>query len=154
MKNSTIIGAAVLMGAVVGVGSLYVPTRGNVAPPVALASPVAFSLCQEGGGRNCVVDGDTLWLNGEKIRVADIDAPETHPPRCDAEADLGNRATRRLAELVNAGPFEAQLASDGRDADKYGRKLRVLIRDGRSLGAVMVDEGLARSWTGRRQPWC
>ncbi|WP_264595370.1 thermonuclease family protein [Sphingobium sp. B12D2B] len=93
-------------------------------------------------------------MNGEKIRVADIDAPETHPPRCAAEADLGKRATRRLADLVNAGPFEARLASDGRDVDRYGRKLRVLVRDGQSLGGVMVGEGLARSWTGRREPWC
>lgn len=154
MNSYTIIGAAVLTGAVVGVGSLYIPTSRNAAPQAALASSVSFSLCHAGGGSNCVVDGDTLWLNGEKIRVADIDAPETHPPRCDAEADLGNRATRRLAELVNAGPFEAQVASDGRDADRFGRKLRVLVRDGQSLGAVMVDEGLARSWTGRRQPWC
>ncbi|MCW2336293.1 endonuclease YncB(thermonuclease family) [Sphingobium sp. B2D3A] len=137
-----------------GVGSLYVPSKPSAVPHAPLAAPATFSLCHEGGGLNCVVDGDTLWMNGEKIRVADIDAPETHPPRCDAEADLGNRATRRLAELVNAGPFEAQVASDGRDVDRYGRKLRVLVRDGQSLGGVMVGEGLARSWTGRRQPWC
>ncbi len=154
MKSYAILAAAVFIGGVVGVGSLYIPTGRTAASKVALESPVTFSLCHTGGRRNCVVDGDTLWLNGEKVRVADIDAPETHPPRCDAEADLGNRATRRLADLVNAGPFEAQLASDGRDADKYGRKLRVLVRDGQSLGSAMVDEGLARNWTGRREPWC
>lgn len=69
------------------------------------------------------------------------------------EADLGSRATRRQAELVNVGAFEVQVASDGRDADRFGRKLRVLVRDGKSLGAVMVDEGLARRWTGRSEPW-
>lgn len=112
----------------------------------------SFSICHTGGGYNCVVDGDTLWVAGEKVRVADIDAPETHPPRCAREADLGNRATRRLQSLVNAGPFT--LATLNRDTDRYGRKLRVLVRRGQSLGDVLVSEGLARTWTGRREPWC
>lgn len=41
-----------------------------------------------------------------------------------------------------------------RDADRYGRKLRVLVRNGRSLGDVLVNEGLARTWNGAREPWC
>jgi micrococcal nuclease len=114
---------------------------------------VTFSLCHSGGGSNCVVDGDTLWINGTKVRVADIDTPETHPPRCEREAELGARATQRLLELVNAGPFEA-LPIGGRDQDQFGRKLRVLVRDGRSLGDVLVAEGVARTWEGSRRPWC
>lgn len=99
-----------------------------------------------------MVDGDTAWIGGVKVRVADIDAPETHPPRCRAEAELGERATLRLAELMNAGPFD--VARVDRDEDRYGRKLRVLLRRGRSLGARLVAEGLARTWDGRRHPWC
>ncbi len=111
-----------------------------------------FGVCHMGGGTNCVVDGDTFWYQGEKIRVADIDAPETHPPRCAAEAVLGARATSRLQVLLNDGPFT--LVVEDRDTDRYGRKLRVVERDGQSLGAMLVDEGLARSWTGHRDPWC
>jgi hypothetical protein len=37
----------------------------------------SFGMCQGGGGYNCVVDGDTIWLEGENIRILDIDAPET-----------------------------------------------------------------------------
>ena len=44
-----------------------------------------FGLCHSGGGTNCVVDGDTLWIGGQNVRLADIDAPETHEPRCAAE---------------------------------------------------------------------
>lgn len=37
-----------------------------------------FSRCGGFGGRdNCVVDGDTLWYRGQKIRIADINTPET-----------------------------------------------------------------------------
>jgi endonuclease YncB( thermonuclease family) len=126
-------------------------------PPAAsgvAAAPTAasFSLCFTGGGTNCVVDGDTFWIGGEKVRIADIDAPETHPPRCDHEAELGERATLKLQELLNAGPVT--LASADRDTDRYGRLLRIVERDGQSLGEQLVDEGLARRWTGRRQPWC
>jgi len=116
------------------------------------ASSSTFTICRTGGGSNCVVDGDTAWIGGEKIRIADIDAPETHPPRCAYEADLGEKATKRLAELVNAGPFDLKILD--RDTDRYGRKLRILVRDGRSLGDQLVAEGLARTWDGRRHPWC
>lgn len=35
------------------------------------------------------------------------------------------------------------LAWHSRDEDRYGRKLRVLVRNGRSLGDILVSEGLA-----------
>ena len=126
-----------------------------IGPPTAeAAKPVRahFGLCHRGGGTNCVVDGDSFWIEGEKVRVADIDAPETHPPRCREEARLGKAATRRLQALLNEGPVT--LAAEGRDTDRYGRKLRVVMRDGESLGDQLVDEGLARPWEGRRRPWC
>jgi len=120
------------------------------------AHPVAFksySLCAGSVRVHCVVDGDTIWSEGVKIRIADIDTPEVSEPKCHSEAALGAKATHRMLQLVNAGPFQMQ-AWPGRDEDKYGRKLRVLVRDGRSLGDILVSEGLARTWTGRRQPWC
>lgn len=35
-----------------------------------------FRKCMNGSRKACVVDGDTIWLDGKKIRVADIDTPE------------------------------------------------------------------------------
>nr|WP_087576032.1 thermonuclease family protein [Sphingomonas sp. CDS-1] len=124
-----------------------------------IASPAAgdslsaqFGFCHTGGGTNCVVDGDTFWFHGEKVRVMDIDAPETHDPRCAGEAALGARATQRLQQLMNAGPFS--LESGDRETDRYGRALRVVTRGGESLGETLVAEGLAREWDGARHPWC
>ncbi len=111
-----------------------------------------FGFCHSGGGTNCVVDGDTFWFDGEKYRIADIDTPETHPARCAEEAALGRAATQRLQDWMNAGAFS--LESAGRDTDRYGRKLRIVTRGGASVGAVLIDEGLARPWEGRRRPWC
>jgi hypothetical protein len=59
-----------------------------------------FQLCSQGP-----LDGDTIWYQGVKIRLADIDTPEVGEPKCALEAKLGKRATLRLLELMNAGPF-------------------------------------------------
>jgi micrococcal nuclease len=111
-----------------------------------------FTLCASGPRTNCVVDGDTIYYRGTKIRIADIDTPEVSQPRCPAEAQLGAQATRRLHALVNIGPFS--LARIDRDEDRFGRKLRILTRGGQSLGGVLVNEGLARWYQGGRRPWC
>ena len=112
----------------------------------------AFVPCAQALAPNCVIDGDTIRYRGTKIRLEDIDAPEVFSPRCASEAARGRQASERLLALLNAGPFE--LVAGGRDEDRYGRKLRVIARDGRSLGATLVTEGLARPWDGARRSWC
>ncbi|BBF92153.1 thermonuclease family protein [Blastochloris tepida] len=123
-----------------------------ILPPGPDTLAASFSYCAGGARRNCVVDGDTFWFRGEKIRVADIDAPELSPPRCPHEAQLGEAAKHRLLRLLNDGPFS--LTVGFRDEDQYGRKLRTIYRNGKSLGDVLVSEGLARPWTGSRRSWC
>lgn len=61
-------------------------------------------------------------------------------------------APARLDQLLAAGPFGMERL--GPDQDRYGRKLRIVTRDGRSIGGQLAAEGLARTWTGRREPWC
>jgi endonuclease YncB( thermonuclease family) len=111
-----------------------------------------FPFCGEGRRITCVVDGDTFWLSRVKIRIADIDTPELSPPRCEAERIKGEAAKSRLRDLLNAGPFS--LVAGWRDEDRYGRKLRSVTRNGRSIGEILVAEGLARRWDGARHPWC
>lgn len=125
--------------------------------PVALASGQSearerFHFCHTGGGTNCVVDGDTIWLQGENIRIADIDAPETHEYGCDSEKALGDRASQRLLALVNSGTIT--LRPIDRDMDSYGRKLRLVFVNGESVGDTLVNEGLARYYEGGKRPWC
>ena len=112
-----------------------------------------FGLCSQPARQDCVIDGDTIRYRGAKIRLRDIDAPETFSPKCASEAALGARATRRLLELMNAGPFEL-VHGPGRDRDRYGRRLRLIERDGRSVGDTLIAEGLARPWDGARRSWC
>jgi endonuclease YncB( thermonuclease family) len=127
--------------------------RGQEAAPVARPQASATRGAPAGDLASLrVVDGDTFRLGGETIRIADIDTPELRA-RCPEEAALAGRATRRLQALLMQAPFELSPIG-GRDEDRYGRKLRIVTRGGRSLGDVLVAEGLARTWTGRREPWC
>jgi endonuclease YncB( thermonuclease family) len=113
---------------------------------------VIFGSCSGPIRTTCVVDGDTIWLEGEKIRIADINTPEVSKPDCSVERALGERATSRLTSLLNEGGFS--LRTVDRDEDRFGRKLRVVTRNGESLGATLVAEGLAETWTGSRRSWC
>lgn len=125
-------------------------TSAAEAPPPLRAS---FGFCHDGGGADCVVDGDTFRMGAMKIRIADIDTPETHPARCAREAELGAAATRRLHALLNGGAIA--LAPIDRDADRYGRKLRLVLVDGVNVGDTLIAEGLARPYEGgRRAGWC
>jgi micrococcal nuclease len=134
--------AAVILGGAYGWATM----------PPADTIRASFSLCGDSARVTCVVDGDTFWLGAVKYRISDIDTPEISEPRCQTELALGEQAKYRLLSLLNEGPFG--LKAGLRDEDKYGRKLRAVYRGGQSLGDVLVEEGLARTWTGQRMPWC
>ena len=129
---------------------------GIPAPAAHDRESASFSRCSGPVRINCVVDGDTFWYGGRKIRIADINTPEVSEPECAFEARLGARATARLQALLNQGAFTLEANDDGtgRDRDRYGRLLRTVTRDGDSLGAVLVQEGLAEEWKGYRGSWC
>lgn len=119
---------------------------------IAAVTPARFHECTHRLQGTCVVDGDTFRFKGEIIRIADIDTPEVLDFRCEGEKAVGERATARLTALLNAGPFELYAIDRATDVD--GRSLRLVMRDGRSLGSVLVAEGLARPWDGARDPRC
>lgn len=84
-----------------------------------------------------VADGDTLTIldatNAQhKIRLADIDAPESGQP-------YGNRAKQRLRALV-AGK---SVTADCREKDKYGRDVCTVVVDGTDVNADLVATGHA-----------
>lgn len=101
-----------------------------------------------------VTDGDTFRLvSGERIRIAGIDAPETHADqaRCAAEIDLGNKAAARARALLDHR--EVEVIRVGRS---YNRTVARVTLDGRDLATELVDNGIARWWPrGDAKPdWC
>ena len=112
----------------------------------------SFASCNGSSRFTCVIDGDTFWFRGQKIRIADINTPELGGAQCAHERALAQRAKDRLARLLSSGNFS--LMAIDRDRDRYGRLLRIVERDGDSLGDILVDEGLAERWGGYRRSWC
>ena len=115
-------------------------------------SASAIELCGQGKRYTCVVDGDTIWLKGEKIRLMGYDTPETTTAFCggDREKQLGYKATERLQELLTNNNFTVQ--RDGKD--KYGRTLAVIQVGNINVGNILVNEGLARYWPDGEEFWC
>ncbi len=93
-----------------------------------------------------VVDGDTFdatvdGRSGVRIRLLNIDTPETKDPNMPVEC-LGPQASARLAELVPAGS-EVTLEGDVEPTDRYGRTLSgVTNADGVLVNAELAREGL------------
>lgn len=102
------------------------------------------------------IDGDTVEIAGERIRIANIDTPEIHHAQCDAERRLGLVAKRRVEELLAEGEITVTRGDpqDGRIKDRFGRTLAVVSVHGRDIGDMLIAEGLARKWAGKREPWC
>ena len=111
-----------------------------------------FTRCGSGSGFACVVDGDSFRLGKRRIRIRGIDAPEREGA-CPTETALAERSAAKLTELLNAGPF-TMTAVGGDERDQYGRELRVLTRNGRSIGESMVGAGLAHDYDGAKSSWC
>ena len=121
-------------------------------PTAAFPQPVTFEKCDSAKRITCVVDGDTIWFEGEKIRIMGFDTPEPTTNICGGqiERDLAADASARLMELLNGNQFT--IARDGED--QYGRTLAVIRVDGTDVGDILVAEGLARSWPDGAEFWC
>ncbi|EGP07241.1 succinoglycan biosynthesis protein [Bradyrhizobiaceae bacterium SG-6C] len=94
-------------------------------------------------GTAFVADGDTLTINGTRIRLIDIDAPELEQMCLDAqdrEWPCGRQASARLRSRVRGHDLRCQPKS----IDKYGRTLATCtLPDGTDINAWMVQQGLA-----------
>jgi endonuclease YncB( thermonuclease family) len=103
-----------------------------------------------------VIDGDTVYVCGSgcyTVRVLNIDAPELPPKsKCEKEAQMAVEAKARLAQTIDGQTVE--LVREGRQRDRYGRLLARVVFQGRDMGEMLISAGLARKWSGHREPWC
>ena len=88
-----------------------------------------------------IIDGDTIILNGEKIRFSGIDTPELKQTclKDGQEVPCGMTAKRLLAEKIDNTTIEC--ISEGKDA--YKRTLAECFVNGESLSKFLVRSGYA-----------
>lgn len=102
--------------------------------------------------KTCVVDGDTIWLAGENIRLEGFDTPEPQTDICGGEREkaLAAQASARLIELLNTNVWTVRRSG----TDRYGRTLATVAIGGRDIGEWLVSERLARWWPDGEEWWC
>lgn len=104
--------------------------------------------------KTCLVDGDTLWLVGENIRLQDFDTPEPQSQICGgaAEIALAHQASARLLELLNS--TEWTIERFGYDRTRSKRRLATIKIGDKDVGDILIEEGLARRWPDGAEFWC
>lgn len=98
-------------------------------------------------GKARASDGDSLVLQGDRIRLLGIDAPELDQVCWDAAGAqwrCGRAAREELAQRLATGPVQCT----ARGKDKYARTLAHCSVSDADLGAHMVGSGLALATDG------
>jgi endonuclease YncB( thermonuclease family) len=85
------------------------------------------------------MDGDTLQMNGERIRLLGIDAPELDQTCDNGSWRAGKLAQAALAQVVNG----RKVLCEGRARDRYGGLVAVCTVDGEDIGVLLAGEGWA-----------
>lgn len=97
-----------------------------------------------------VLDGDTFEAEidvgfniiiTDKLRLAEIDTPETWRPRNDAERAHGNEAKTFVEDLI----LNMYVVITTEKTGKYGRYIAyVRLPDGRDLTTLLVESGFEK----------
>ena len=103
------------------------------------------ALAENLAGIASIIDGDTVEIHGERIRLYGIDAPESRQ-NCKRDGQpwrCGKDAAFALADKIASKPVEC--TSKGKP-DRYGRTVAVCRLAGEDLNAWMVSQGWALAY--------
>jgi micrococcal nuclease len=84
-----------------------------------------------------VIDGDTLDINGIRIRLALVDTPELNQPGYD-------RAKEFVESLCLGKKGELDVDSGQRRGDRHGREIGVVYCDGVNMNEKLMSSKLAK----------
>ncbi len=98
---------------------------------------LSFSHAQE----IIITDGDTIKINGERIRFTGIDAPELNQKCIKNEMEIAcGELSKEIVETLISGQ-EVNCVSEGKD--RYGRTLAECFVGTISISSYLVQEGYA-----------
>lgn len=113
---------------------------------VALLTLLSLALAQNTVvGRASVVDGDTLEILGQRIRLWGVDAVESSQTCVDAQGrpwPCGRRAAFALSDYLG----QRTVSCTRRDTDRYGRTVAVCSVGGTEVNRWLVAEGWALAY--------
>ncbi len=92
-----------------------------------------------------VADGDTIEVDGQRIRLQGIDAPELHQDCSNASGrkwPCGRRSRSELRALIGNDPVQCEAHAK----DRFGRSVAVCRARGRDLSEAMVSSGWALAY--------
>lgn len=95
-------------------------------------------------GQATVIDGDTIEIHGQRIRLHGIDAPESNQS-CRKEGGsyrCGRQAAWALDQLIGRQPVHCI----EKDQDRYGRMVGECFAGEQNLNAAMVRSGQAMAY--------
>lgn len=138
--------AAAVTAAIVGIGFATSSSGGAAGA----GKQVRFGQCYNAGGPDCVLDGGTVFVAGEKVAIAGLTVPAIQDAQCPDESSRGIEAAGRIAGLLNSGPVEVSAPF----RDEYGRDVRRIAVKGRDVADTMIGAGLARRYRGEPEKWC
>ena len=88
-----------------------------------------------------VVDGDTIVLNGEKIRFSGIDTPELKQTCLKGDEKVSCGISAKILLVKKIGNNSPKCISEGKDV--YKRTLAECFVNGESLSSFLVRSGYA-----------
>ena len=93
-------------------------------------------------GRASVIDGDTIEIRGQRIRLFGIDAPEGRQTCTDAQG-VAYRCGQKAAQALDYRISDGVVTCEPKDRDRYGRIVAVCRAYGEDLSAWMAGLGWA-----------
>jgi endonuclease YncB( thermonuclease family) len=133
--------------AAIAIGAM---TYSSYDPAKAAAEASRFRQCYTGVGDNCVLDGDTIYVQREKVEIAGVDAPEIRGGACGDERERGTDAAVRLADLLDGG--EVTVGDPFRD--QYGRLVSSVAVNGKDVAKSLIAARVVRQYNGEKHDWC
>lgn len=124
---------AAVIGALFGQDHLGGGNKGGPVPP-------------QISGAARVIDGDSLFVGRDEVRMKGIDAPEGRQTcqRDGRDWACGDAAREELRRLIGNDAVQCRVF----ERDKHGRMLAACSAGGRDLNAGMVSSGMAVAYGG------